>query len=125
MRTGKSNPTVRENATVQDALLVMTQSDAAGATSIVDKHGKLKGYFTDGDLRRALQKGADILKCNITQLMTKNPRFLTEDAPAVEAAKMIHSTGVDNLPVLNKNGKVVGIVDEKDLIEYIALVEKK
>ena len=125
MRTGKANPTVRESATVKDALLVMTKSDAAGATSIVDKNGKLKGYFTDGDLRRALQKGTDILNRNITEVMTKTPRFLTEDAPAVEAAKMIHSTGVDNLPVLNKHGKVVGIVDEKDLIEYLALVDKK
>ncbi len=125
MRTGKNNPTVRENATVKDALFVMTQSNAAGATSIVDGSGRLKGYFTDGDLRRDLQKGADILDKKITEVMTKNPHHILETAPAIEAAKMIHSTGVDNIPVLGKNGKVVGIIDEKDLIEYIALVDKK
>ena len=61
MRTGKNNPLIGENATVQDALLVMTKSNAAGATSIIDKKGKLLGYFTDGDLRRELQRGENII----------------------------------------------------------------
>ena len=57
--------------------------------------------------------------------MTKNPHHLLDTMPAIEAAKMIHTTHVDNLPVLNKSGKVVGIVDEKDLIEFLALLDKK
>lgn len=125
MRQGKNNPTVSEKATVKDALLVMTKSNAAGATSIVDKKGKLLGYFTDGDLRRELQKGQDVINKNITEVMTHNPHYILDTAPAIEAAKMIHSTHVDNIPVLNKFGKVVGIIDEKDLIEFIALLDKK
>ena len=125
MRQGKNNPTVSEKATVKDALLVMTKSNAAGATSIVDKKGKLLGYFTDGDLRRELQKGQDVINKNITDVMTSNPHYILDTAPAIEAAKMIHSTHVDNIPVLNKSGKVVGIIDEKDLIEFIALLDKK
>lgn len=125
MRQGKNNPVVSEKATVKDALLVMTKSNAAGATSIVDKKGKLTGYFTDGDLRRELQKGQDVISKNITEVMTRNPHFILDTAPAIEAAKMIHSTHVDNIPVLNKAGKVVGIIDEKDLIEFIALLDKK
>ncbi len=125
MRQGKNNPTVSEKATVKDALLVMTKSNAAGATSIVDKKGKLLGYFTDGDLRRELQKGQDVINKNITDVMTRNPHYILDTAPAIEAAKMIHSTHVDNIPVLNKSGKVVGIIDEKDLIEFIALLDKK
>ncbi|MBQ7907952.1 MAG: KpsF/GutQ family sugar-phosphate isomerase [Elusimicrobiaceae bacterium] len=125
MRQGKNNPTVSEKATVKDALLVMTKSNAAGATSIVDKKGKLLGYFTDGDLRRELQKGQDVINKNITAVMTRNPHYILDTAPAIEAAKMIHTTHVDNIPVLNKSGKVVGIIDEKDLIEFIALLDKK
>jgi len=125
MRQGKNNPTVSEKATVKDALLVMTKSNAAGATSIVDKKGKLLGYFTDGDLRRELQKGQDVINKNITEVMTRNPHYILDTAPAIEAAKMIHTTHVDNIPVLNKSGKVVGIIDEKDLIEFIALLDKK
>ncbi|MBR3898955.1 MAG: KpsF/GutQ family sugar-phosphate isomerase [Elusimicrobiaceae bacterium] len=125
MRQGKNNPVVTQKAIVKDALLVMTKTNAAGATSVIDKNGKLLGYFTDGDLRRELQKGEDVLNKNITEVMTKNPHFILDTAPAIEAAKMIHTTHVDNIPVLNKAGKVVGIIDEKDLIEFIAMLDKK
>ena len=125
MRKGKNNPTVHADASVQDALLVMTKTGAAGATSIVDKKGHLLGYFTDGDLRRILQKGTDVLNKNITEVMTKNPYHILDTRPAIDAAKMIHATHVDNLPVLDKTGKVVGIIDEKDLIEFLALLDKK
>ncbi|WP_428077256.1 KpsF/GutQ family sugar-phosphate isomerase [Candidatus Avelusimicrobium fimicolum] len=125
MRKGKNNPTVRETASVKDALFVMTKTGAAGATSIVDGKGHLLGYFTDGDLRRLLQNGSDLLNKNITEVMTRNPHHILDTLPAIDAAKMIHSTHVDNLPVLDKSGKVVGIIDEKDLIEYLAFLDKK
>ena len=126
MRKGKNNPTVTAKETVQDALFVMTKTGAVGATSVVDKNGKLLGYFTDGDLRRILQKdGTNVLSKKITEVMTKNPYHLLDTLPAIEAAKMIHRTHVDNLPVLDKTGKVVGIIDEKDLIEFLALLDKK
>ena len=125
MRKGKENPTIGQQATVRDALLVMTKNHGAGAVSIIDKKGKLLGYFTDGDLRRALQKGESVIHKKITEVMTKNPYHILDTAPAIEAAKMIHTTHVDNIPVLDKSGKVVGIIDEKDLIEFIALLDKK
>lgn len=125
MRKGKNNPTVPQTASVKDALFVMTQTGAAGACSIIDKQGKLVGYFTDGDLRRILQTGADVINKPITQVMTRNPYHILDTVPAIEAAKMIHQTKVDNLPVLNKSGKVVGIIDEKDLIEFLAMLDKK
>lgn len=126
MRKGKNNPIVTEKETVQDALFVMTKTGAVGATSVVDNKGRLIGYFTDGDLRRILQKdGTDVLHKKITEVMTRNPYHLLDTLPAIEAAKMIHKTHVDNLPVLDKTGKVVGIIDEKDLIEFLALLDKK
>ena len=125
MRTGKNNPTVGQTATVKDALFVMTQTGAAGACSVVEKQGKLLGYFTDGDLRRILQTGANVINKKITEVMTKNPYHILDTVPAIDAAKMIHQTRVDNLPVLDKTGKVVGIIDEKDLIEFLAMLDKK
>lgn len=126
MHTGANNPVVPLTATVEDALFVMTKTDGAGATSVVDKKGRLAGYFTDGDLRRLIQQqGADVLNKKISDVMTQNPYHLRDTMPAIEAAKMIHATRVDNLPVLDKNGKVVGIIDEKDLIEFLALLDKK
>lgn len=125
MRRGENNPTVPVGATVKDALLVMTKSNAAGATSVVDEEGRLLGYFTDGDLRRELQKNQDVINRRITEVMTRNPHSILDTAPAIEAAKMIHSTHVDNIPVLDGAGKVVGIVDEKDLIEFVAMLDRK
>ena len=126
MHTGADNPVVPLRASVKDALFVMTQTRGAGATSVVDNKGKLAGYFTDGDLRRLLQQqGAQVLEKPICEVMTKKPYHLLDTMPAIEAAKMIHATRVDNLPVLNKSGKVVGIIDEKDLIEFLALLDKK
>ena len=125
MRKGKNNPVVPQTASVKDALLVMTKSNAAGATSVVDKKGKLLGYFTDGDLRRELQKGESVINKKITEVMTPHPYHILDTAAAIEAAKMIHSTHVDNIPVLDKTGRVVGIIDEKDLIEFIAMLDKK
>ena len=66
-----------------------------------------------------------LLHKKITEVMTKNPHHILDTRPAIDAAKMIHATHVDNLPVLDKTGKVVGIIDEKDLIEFLALLDKK
>lgn len=118
------NPTVPLTATVQDTLLVMTKNKS-GAASVVDKCGRLKGYFTDGDLRRALQKKQDILKLKITEVMTVSPFAFKPGTPAVEAAKIINDKKIDNAPVTDEKGKVIGFLDKDNLIEFIALIDKK
>lgn len=123
MFTGK-NPTVPLDATVQDTLLVMTKNKS-GAASVVDGEGRLKGYFTDGDLRRALQKQQDILKLKITEVMTHFPFAFKPETPAVEAAKIINDKKIDNAPVVDAQGKVIGFLDKDNLIEFIALTDKK
>lgn len=117
------NPVVLEGATVQDALFVMTENKT-GAAAIVDKKGFLKGYFTDGDLRRLLQKKQDVLDLKITQVMTKNPFAFPQDMPAIEAAKIINARKFDNAPVVDKKNKVIGFLDKDNLIEFIALAKK-
>ncbi len=123
MFAGK-NPVVPTSASVKDTLLVMTKN-RTGAASVIDKKGRLKGYFTDGDLRRALQKNTDILPLNICEVMTTNPFSFSPDTPAVEAAKIINDRKIDNAPVASKDGKVIGFLDKDNLIEFIALIDKK
>jgi arabinose-5-phosphate isomerase len=115
MRKGKANPVVKENATVKDALLVMTGT-RVGATSVVNKSGEITGFFTDGDLRRQVQVHKDILDLKITEVMTKNPLTVSPDMLAVNAAKILQEKNIDNIPVVDKNNKPLGILDERDLL---------
>ncbi|MDR1343153.1 MAG: KpsF/GutQ family sugar-phosphate isomerase [Prevotellaceae bacterium] len=118
MQSGDRNPVVDINATVEDALLVMTKTKS-GATSVVNSNGTLVGFFTDGDLRRNLQKDEALLQKRVADVMTKNPIALTNSMKAAEAAKIISRRHIDNAPVVDANGKVVGLVDEGNLIPFI------
>ncbi|MDD5022078.1 MAG: KpsF/GutQ family sugar-phosphate isomerase [Endomicrobiaceae bacterium] len=115
MRKGKSNPVINEKAIVKDALLVMTGT-RVGATSVVNKSGKLVGFFTDGDLRRQVQIHKNILNLKITEVMTRNPLTVTPDMLAVDAAKILQEKNIDNIPVVDRNNKPLGILDERDLL---------
>ena len=115
MRKGKDNPVIHQEKTVKEALLVMTKT-RLGATSVVDSSGKLVGFFTDGDLRRRLQKEEKILNKKIHTVMTKNPKTITHDRLAIEAAKMMQEKKFDNIPVVDGKGYPIGIVDERDLL---------
>jgi arabinose-5-phosphate isomerase len=119
MQGGERNPLVAIDATVKDALLVMTKTKS-GATSVVNSDGTLAGFFTDGDLRRCLQKDSELLQKRVASVMTKKPVALTDSMKAVEAAKIISCWQIDNAPVVDASGKVVGIVDEGDLIPFIS-----
>lgn len=115
MRKGKQNPVVSKNATVEEALLVMTGT-RVGATSVVDDKGKIVGFFTDGDLRRHIQEDDQILKKKISSVMTKSPRTICPDMMAAEAAKVLKEYNIDNIPVVGKDEKPVGILDQGDLL---------
>jgi arabinose-5-phosphate isomerase len=115
MRAGKNNPLISRNKTVKEALLVMTAS-RLGAVNVVDARGKLVGFFTDGDLRRHLQKGEDILFDPISTVMTKKPFTITPDRMATEAARIMQERNFDNIPVVDAKNRPVGIIDERDLL---------
>jgi len=115
MRKGRDNPIIHQEKTVREALLIMTKT-RLGATSVVDSSGKLVGFFTDGDLRRRLQKDEKILEKKICAVMTKNPKTIAGDRMAVEAAKMMQDKKFDNIPVVDGKGHPIGIVDERDLL---------
>jgi arabinose-5-phosphate isomerase len=115
MRRGNQNPVVPQSASVEDALLVMTGT-RVGAAVIVNKAGKIAGFFTDGDLRRHLQKDENILKKKIAGVMTKKPRTVHPDMMAADAAKILKEYNIDNIPVVDKTGRPVGILDQGDLL---------
>lgn len=115
MRKGESCPEILPEAPLSEALLVMT-STRLGAVSVIDRERRLLGFFTDGDLRRVLRRGLDMAG-PISALMTRNPLTITPGRPAREAAEMMRRFGCDNLPVVDSEGRLAGILDEKDLID--------
>ncbi len=115
MRTGSRNPIVSEDALVHEALLAVTRA-RAGAAVVVDKEGCLSGIFTDGDLRRSLEKDHELLSKPVKQFMTHSPLAISPDNLVTEAMRLIKSERKKDLPVIDASGKPVGFVDEQDLL---------
>jgi len=113
MRSGERNPVININSKVKDAISEMTRA-SLGAVSIVDNDYKLRGYLSDGDLRRNFSKIS--ISDSISIHMTKNPIRINENEMAIEAARIIETRKIDNIPVVDKNNRVVGIIDERDLL---------
>jgi len=121
MRKSFSNPIVRESRKVKDVLLAITASKAGSAT-VVDKKGKVKGIFTDGDLRRHLGNVGDrhacpLLERKIKDVMTKNPRTLKKGCLAVEALRILQEYKIDEIPIVDEKDKAIGLVDVQDLLK--------
>lgn len=113
MRKGKENPVIKLNATIKDALRVMTET-SLGAVSVIDSKNRLCGYFTDGDIRRKFSRIK--IDDKISKHMTKKPLSIRYDRMAIEAAEILESRKIDNLPVVDEKNRVCGIIDERDLI---------
>ncbi|MEW6535951.1 MAG: KpsF/GutQ family sugar-phosphate isomerase [Candidatus Auribacterota bacterium] len=115
MRKGKDNPIVSESALISDVLLAVTHAHA-GAAAIVDSDGKLVGFFTDGDLRRGLEKTRDLVAKPVREYMTRNPYRVKPDCLAAEALKLLKEKRIDELPVVDEENRPVGLLDEGDLL---------
>ncbi len=115
MRTGKRSPMVTEQATVSEVLLCITKA-RAGSCLIIDKDKLLKGIFTDGDLRRAIEKHPNLPEMNIGNVMTANPITAQPDMLASEAMRILEKHRIDELPVVDPKGRVVGLLDVQDLL---------
>jgi arabinose-5-phosphate isomerase len=116
MHCGVENPLVSQDKKVREALWVMTRT-RLGAASVVDSRGRLVGVFTDGDLRRGLQKDPHLLDRPLSAVMTRSPRTLSSKAMVADVIGFFKKWGLDNFPVVDKAGRPVGILDEKDLLE--------
>ena len=115
MRKGKFNPVVKGDVLVKEVLVKITSSHA-GAATIVDGRGRLVGVFTDGDLRRNLERYPHLLGKKIKMVMTKNPITVGDDDLASEALKVLERKKIDEVPVVDKKNRPVGMLDIQDLI---------
>ena len=115
MHAGDDAPRVREDAMLGDVLLEMSRK-RLGMTAVVDDDGRLAGLFTDGDLRRALDSGADVRGTRIDEVMTRDPKAIGADDLAVEAAQMMETHKINALLVLDDERRVVGALNIHDLL---------
>ena len=115
MRSGANNRLVKvtSSTTVKDTILAMTKG-RSGCAIVVDKQEKLLGIFTDGDFRRNAGDLA-ILNDPVKKFMTKNPVTVFSDQMAVNVLKLIESKHVDDIVIVDRDDKVIGIVDSQDL----------
>ena len=117
MRTGRENPIAREDASLKEVVVVMTKTPGRpGAASIVDKKGRLVGFFTDGDLRRLLEEPDFSVGMPVRDVMHRNPKTIRNDQLIVEAESLLRKHKIDNIPVLDSRGRPVGLVDVQDLL---------
>jgi arabinose-5-phosphate isomerase len=115
MRSGKDVPLVRADATLAQGLMEVT-SKRLGMTAIVDDAMHVLGVFTDGDLRRALDRSADLHATRMDQVMTQNPKSVLPDMLAAEAVHLMEAHSITSLVVLDADAKVVGALNVHDLL---------
>ena len=107
-------PKVSGNALVVEALLEMS-SKGLGMTAVVDAEDRLLGVFTDGDLRRTLEKRIDIHTTPIEQVMNPYPHTIGPDHLAAEAVKYMEEYRINGLLVVDDRGRLIGAFNMHDL----------
>ncbi|ABC31988.1 predicted sugar phosphate isomerase involved in capsule formation [Hahella chejuensis KCTC 2396] len=115
MHSGDAVPVVRSGASLSESLLQMSQK-GLGMTCIVDEDDKLLGVFTDGDLRRTLDKNIDIRSCAIDVVMTTHCKSVTKDMLAAEALGLMQEKKINALPVVDADKKVIGAFNTQDML---------
>jgi arabinose-5-phosphate isomerase len=114
MHQGDALPTVPCDATLSEALLEMSRK-RLGMTAIVNPDGTLAGLYTDGDLRRTLEKGIDIRRARVAEVMTRNPHTIGSDKLAAEAVQYMEKFRINGILVLDERERVVGAFNMHDL----------
>jgi arabinose-5-phosphate isomerase len=114
MRTGDQLPKVPLTATVSDALFQVT-AKRMGMTAVVDEDGRVAGIFTDGDLRRVLERTGDFRALPIAKVMTRAPRTMAADHLAVEAVELMERHRINQILIVDDEGKLIGALNMHDL----------
>jgi arabinose-5-phosphate isomerase len=114
MRTGDQVPKVAADATVRDALFQLT-AKRMGMTAVVDENGCVEGIFTDGDLRRVLERTGDFRELPIASVMTRAPRTIAADHLAVEAVELMERHRINQVLIVDDAGKLIGALNMHDL----------
>lgn len=117
MRTGADCPIVRADDTLQVYDLAVHQAPRrAGAAAVVDDDGKLVGFFTHGDLSRLLGEPEHPAKRRLGDVMTVSPKVVHVDARVADAVRIMQPHRIDELPVVDDEHRVVGMIDIQDLL---------
>lgn len=115
MRKGDDVPRVTPEASFSELMQEMSRK-GLGATSVVNAQGQVLGIFTDGDLRRLIEKGLDLRQLKASDVMHANPRTLRDDALAAEAADLMEAHRITSVLVVNAQGELVGAINTNDLM---------
>jgi arabinose-5-phosphate isomerase len=115
-RVGLNLAVVPESATIGEATMSVSGVRRPGATVLVDTAGRLSGIFTDGDLRRVFVSGQLDPAAPIRSVMTRHPQHLTVDHLVRDAVRVVRERRLDEIPVVDADGKPVGLIDVQDLI---------
>jgi arabinose-5-phosphate isomerase len=114
MRRGADVARVRSGASAMQAVSEMTRG-GIGMTAVVDEAERVRGIFTDGDLRRALERGVEMKGAGVDQLMSAGPRTIRPEALAVEAVQIMEKHKVNQLLVVDERGVLIGALNMHDL----------
>jgi arabinose-5-phosphate isomerase len=115
MRSGDAVPRVAPGASFNELLREMTRK-GLGFTAVADAAGRAAGIFTDGDLRRLIERGADLRALTAAQVMHPAPRLVRADALAVDAAALMEQHRVTSVLVTDEAGRLVGALNSNDLM---------
>jgi len=116
MRTGDAIPSVPRTSLLPQAILEMSRK-GMGMTAVVELDGRVAGIFTDGDLRRTLEKPIDVRALPIDLAMSPRPRTIRPDRLAAEAVKLMEDHQISQILVVNENFQLVGALNMHDLFE--------
>lgn len=115
-RVGDNLPVIPDRLSVREALEGAQGDRRAGAIVLVDEQGRLSGIFTDADLRRLVRQNPAGLEQRISAVMTQHPKHLTVDDLVRDAVQLIREKRLDEVPVVDHEGKPIGLIDVQDLI---------
>jgi arabinose-5-phosphate isomerase len=114
MHGGDELPVVRDSVLLKDALLEMSRK-GLGMTAIVNSAGELQGIFTDGDLRRTLDRDVDVRTVSVAEVMKRGPATIESDRLAMEAVQLMEARRINGL-LVTESGKLVGALNMHDLL---------
>jgi arabinose-5-phosphate isomerase len=114
MRIGDAVPAVPRTALLPQAILEISRK-GMGMTAVVEPDGRVAGIFTDGDLRRTLEKPIDVRSLPITQAMTARPRTIRPERLAAEAVKLMEDHRISQILVVDQDSRLVGALNMHDL----------
>jgi arabinose-5-phosphate isomerase len=115
MRTGEAVPRVAPDTGFVDMMREMTRK-GLGATAVVEADGRIAGIFTDGDLRRLIEQGADLRPLLARDVLHAHPKTVRDDALAVEAADLMEQHRITSVLVVDAAGALVGALNSNDLM---------